>query len=58
MPSRMTSPQRAPQPEPQRRDDGDDGEDLAARSGRFRVRIDAFGRLVPEVHPVDGDDER
>ena len=36
-------------------DDQDDAS--AARSGRFKVRIDAFGRIVPEVQPVAGEDE-
>lgn len=40
-------------------DDQDDAS--AARSGRFKVRIDAFGRIIPEVQPVaaeDAEDER
>jgi hypothetical protein len=36
-------------------DDQDDAS--AARSGRFKVKIDAFGRIVPEVQPVAGEDE-
>jgi hypothetical protein len=36
-------------------DDQDDAS--AARSGRFKVKIDAFGRIVPEVLPVTGEDE-
>jgi hypothetical protein len=35
-------------------DDQDDAS--AARSGRFKVRIDAFGRIVPEVQPVAGEE--
>jgi hypothetical protein len=55
IPSGMTSPQRAQAPESNRPDG--DANDVAARSGRFKVRIDAFGRIIPEVLPVDGEDE-
>ena len=27
-----------------------------ATSARFRIEIDAFGRVVPKVVPVDGED--
>ena len=39
-----------------RRDDAQE-EPSAARSGRFRVRIDKLGRIVPEVQPVATEDE-
>lgn len=51
----MTSPARVQETEPIRRDD--ENNDVAARSGRFKVRIDAFGRIIPQVLPVEGDEE-
>ncbi len=51
----MTSPLRVQETEPARPDS--ESSDVAARSGRFKVRIDAFGRIIPEVLPADDDDK-
>ena len=52
----MTSPARVQETEPTRRDA--ENSDVAARSGRFKVRIDAFGRIIPEVLPADEDQDK
>jgi len=43
--------------EPDSSPDGGIEEDAAATSARFKIEIDAFGRVVPRVVPVDGDDK-
>lgn len=40
------------------RRDEDHEDAAAARSGRFRVRIDAFGRIVPQVQPAPEEAEQ
>jgi len=44
-------------PEPDSTPDGGSEEDAAATSARFKIEIDAFGRVVPTVVPIDSDDK-